>query len=47
MIHLLWLAAAALIIWWKYGHHALRADDLGTVSPQWLHEYRREAHTNS
>jgi hypothetical protein len=46
MIHLLWLAGVALIIW-KYGHRALRSDDLGTVSPEWLHEYRREAHTSS
>jgi hypothetical protein len=46
MIHLLWLSCTALILW-KYGHHALRAGDLGAVSAQWLHEYRREVHTNN
>jgi hypothetical protein len=46
MIHLLWLAGAALILG-KYGHHALHAGSLGSVSPQWLYEYRRDAHTNS
>ena len=46
MIHLLWLAAAALIIW-KYRHHALHSHDLGTMSAEWLHEYRREVHTTS
>ena len=43
MIPLLLLAGAALLFG-KYAHHALRAEDLGTVSPEWLHEYRREAH---
>ena len=46
MIHLLWLAGAALLFG-KYAHHALRVDDLGTVSSGWLHEYRRQAHTTS
>jgi hypothetical protein len=46
MIHLLWLAGvAAVMIWiWMYGHRARRDDDLGTVSAQWLHEYRCETH---
>ena len=46
MIHLLWLAGAALIIW-KYKHHARRPDERGFVSAQWLHEHRRQAHTIS
>ena len=29
-----------------YGHRALREDDLGTVSAQWLQEYRCETHQN-
>lgn len=45
MIHLLWLVGALIL--WKYGRHALHGDDLGSVSPEWLCEYRREAHTNS
>jgi hypothetical protein len=46
MIYLLWLAGAALIIW-KFAHHLRRADVPGTVSAQWLHEYRRQPHTTS
>jgi hypothetical protein len=46
MIHLLWLAGVALIIW-KYGHHVLRSDGPGTVSAEWLLEYRRQARTTS
>jgi hypothetical protein len=42
MIHLLWLSGVAAVMILMYGHRALRADDLGTVSAQWLHEYRRE-----
>ncbi|MGE5833843.1 MAG: hypothetical protein ACM4AI_05150 [Acidobacteriota bacterium] len=45
MIHLLWLAGAALVIW-KYAHHLLGAGVPGTVSAQWLEEYRREGYTN-
>ena len=41
------LALAAL---WRglrpYGHRALRVNDLGTVSAQWLQEYRCETHQN-
>jgi hypothetical protein len=40
MIHLLWLSGVAAVMAWMYGHRALREDDLGTVSAQWLHEYR-------
>jgi hypothetical protein len=29
---------------WMHGHRARREDNLGTVSTQWLHEYRCEAH---
>ena len=46
MIPLLLLAGAALIIW-KYAHHAFRVGNLGTMSPDWLVEYRRQAHTTS
>jgi hypothetical protein len=46
MIHLLWLAVVAAVMIWLYGHRARRDDDLGTVSPQWLHEYRCETHPN-
>ena len=45
MIRLLWLAGAGLVIW-KYAHHLLRPGVAGTVSAQWLDEYRREASTN-
>jgi hypothetical protein len=46
MIHLLWLTGVAAVMIWMYGHRAFRADDLGTVSAQWLHEYRCETHQN-
>jgi hypothetical protein len=46
MIHLLWLSGVALVMIWMYGHRALRADDLGTVSAHWLQEYRYETHQN-
>jgi hypothetical protein len=46
MIHLLWLSGVAAVMIWMYGHRALRINDLGTVSAQWLHEYRRETHLN-
>jgi hypothetical protein len=29
---------------WAYGHRPLRGDDLGTLSAQWLHDYRLETH---
>jgi hypothetical protein len=45
MTLLLWLSGAAVaLIIWMYGHRPLRADDLGTVSAQWLQNYRRETH---
>jgi hypothetical protein len=46
MIHLLWLSGVAAVMIWMYGHRALHEDDLGTVSAQWLHEYRSETHRN-
>jgi hypothetical protein len=46
MIHLLWLSGVAALMVWMYGHRTFRADDLGTVSAQWLHEYRCETHQN-
>jgi hypothetical protein len=46
MIHLLWLAGVALIIW-KYCHHALRSEGRGTVSAEWLLQYRRQARPTS
>jgi hypothetical protein len=46
MVHLLWLSGAAALMIWMYGHRAHRADDLGTVSAQWLHDYRCETHQN-
>ncbi|MCA1562139.1 MAG: hypothetical protein LC753_02475 [Acidobacteria bacterium] len=45
MTLLLWLSGAAVaLIVWMYGHRPLPADDLGTVSAQWLQDYRRETH---
>jgi hypothetical protein len=46
MIHLLWLSGVAAVMIWMYGHRALRANDLGTVSAQWPQEYRCETHQN-
>jgi hypothetical protein len=47
MIHLLWLSGvAAAVMIWMYGHRALGEENLGTVSAQWLHEYRCETHQN-
>jgi hypothetical protein len=46
MIPLLLLAGTALLFG-KYAHHVFRAEDLGTVSHEWLREYRRDAHTTS
>jgi hypothetical protein len=46
MIHLLWRSGVAAVMIWMYGHRALREDYLGTVSAQWLHEYRGETHQN-
>jgi hypothetical protein len=46
MIHLLWLSGVAAVMIWMYGHRARREDDLGTVSAQWLQEYRCETHQN-
>lgn len=46
MIHLLWLLGAAALVIWMYGRRGLLADDLGTVSAQWLHDYRCETHQN-
>jgi hypothetical protein len=46
MIHLLWLSGVAAVMIWMFGHRALREDDLGTVSAQWLQEYRCETHQN-
>jgi hypothetical protein len=46
MIHLLWLSGVAAFMIWMYGRHALREDDLGTVSAQWLHEYRCKTDQN-
>jgi len=44
MTQLLWLSGAAVALAvWVYGR-PLRRDDLGTVSAQWLHDYRRETH---
>jgi hypothetical protein len=44
MIPLLLLAGTTLLFG-KYAHLALRAADLGTMSAEWLHDYRRQAHT--
>jgi hypothetical protein len=46
MSHLLWLSGVAAVMIWMYGHRALREDDLGTASAQWLQEYRCETHQN-
>ena len=48
MTQLLWLSGAAVALTiWVYGHRPLREDDLGTLSAQWLHDYRRETHQDS
>ena len=47
MTLLLWLSGAvAAGTIWAYQRRLLRGDDLGSVSPQWLHSYRSEAHQN-
>jgi hypothetical protein len=46
MIPFLLLAGTALLFG-KYAHHAFRVGNLGTMSPAWLVEYRRQAHTTS
>jgi hypothetical protein len=46
MIHLLWLSGVAALTIWMYGWRALRADDLGTVSARWFHEYRCDTYQN-
>jgi hypothetical protein len=46
MIPLLLLAGTALLLG-KYAHDVLRAHDLGTMSAEWLVEYRRQAQTIS
>jgi hypothetical protein len=46
MIHFLWLSGVAALMIWMYGRRAHRADDLGTVSTRWLHEYRSETRQN-
>ena len=46
MIHLLWLSGVAALFNWMHRRRALREDDLGTISAQWLHEYRCETHQN-
>ncbi len=46
MIPLLLLAGGALLIG-KYAHHVLGSNDLGTMSAEWLLEYRRQAQTIS
>lgn len=41
----LWLLPPfiAVAVWVFRARHG-RENDLGSVSPQWLHEYRRETH---
>jgi hypothetical protein len=46
LIHLLWLSGVAAVLIWMYDYRARREDDLGTVSAQWLHEYRCQTHQN-
>jgi hypothetical protein len=46
MIHLLWRSGVAAVMIWMYGHRAFREDYLGTVSAQWLREYRGGMHQN-
>ena len=46
MIPIILLVGVALAFG-KYAQHALRAGDLGTMSPDWLLEYRRQAQTIS
>jgi hypothetical protein len=43
MSWLLLLAPVAILAVWIVGQ-LRRDDDLGSVSAQWLHEYRRETH---
>ena len=41
----LWLIPAAIaFVIWAFRVKRRREDDLGSVSAQWLHEYRRETH---
>jgi hypothetical protein len=40
---LLLVPAIALAIW-AFRERRRRENDLGSVSAQWLHEYRRESH---
>jgi hypothetical protein len=41
----LWLfAPAAVFVVWITGHLRRDRNDLGSVSAQWLHDYRRETH---
>ena len=43
----LFLVVGAVLLFGKYAHHALRAGSLGTMSADWLLEYRRQAQTVS
>ena len=41
----LFLLVGVALAFGKYARHALRAGDLGTMSPDWLVEYRRQVQT--
>jgi hypothetical protein len=36
--------AATLLTIWVYHHRLFGANDLGSVSARWLHEYRSDSH---
>jgi len=45
VIYLLLLPGVALVlIVLKYMKHHMEGNELGSVSAQWLHDYRRETH---
>lgn len=43
-VWLWWILPALAFAIWAWRHRRRRDNDLGRVSAQWLHEYRRETH---